>query len=86
MQNIISTRKFPFFDIIEGENFINNDNQINEIPISQENKLNDKNENKEESNINISEISPNQMCAINGIIFICGKVKYKMNENQYLNI
>ena len=41
MQNIISTRKFPFFDIIEGENFINNDNQINEIPISQENKLNE---------------------------------------------
>ena len=82
MQNIISTRKFPFFDIIEGENFINNDNQINEIPISQENKLNDKNEKKEESNINISEISPNQMCAINGIIFICGKVKYKMNEKS----
>ena len=80
----MSTRKFLFFDIIEGEEFINNDDiQSNEISTSQENKLKEKNENiVEESNINISEISPNQMCAINGIIFICGKVKYKMNEKS----
>ena len=78
----MSTRKFLFFDIIEGEEFINNDDiQSNEISTSQENKLKEKNENiVEESNINISEISPNQMCAIDGIVFICGKVNYKMNK------
>ena len=51
----MSTRKFLFFDIIEGEEFINNDDiQSNEISTSQENKLKEKNENiVEESNINI---------------------------------
>ena len=42
----------------------------------------------EESNINISYISPNQICAMDEIVFICGKIKYKINEKlifEYLN-
>ena len=81
----MSTRKFLFFDIIEGEQYIKNDIKSNEISTSQENKIKVKNENiEEESNINISEISPKQMYAIDGIVFICGQVKYKMNEKLIL--
>ena len=67
MNKNLSYRKFQFFDIIEGEEKI---------------KKNTENEEKNQidSNISISNISPYQMFAIDGIIFLSGSAIYKRNE------
>ena len=81
-KNINQIRKFQFFDIIEGEekllkNKISND----------ENKIEEKKENqlKIESKISISNISPNQMFAIDGVIFLSGKAIYKLKIDDEKN-
>ena len=81
-KNINQIRKFQFFDIIEGEekllkNKISND----------ENKIEEKKENqlKIDSKISISNISPNQMFAIDGVIFLSGKAIYKLKIDDEKN-
>ena len=71
-----SYRKFQFFDIIEGEEKIKK-NTENEIKTFEEKK---DNQTILDSNISISNISPYQMFAIDGIIFLSGYAIYKRDE------
>ena len=79
----MSIRKYQFFDIIDGQNYMKNEkeNPTNQISNSfKENLTKEEENNPEESNISVSEISPNRMYAIDGVIFIYGKAIHKMND------
>ena len=79
----VSTRKYQFFDIIEGLNYIKNEKENPTDQITKSNDINLTNveeNNPEESNISVSEISPSQMYAIDGIVFISGKAIHKLDD------
>ena len=67
----LKTLKFNFFQIIKDSEFLNKNNEIS----TEKNK-----EKIDTLNINLSDISPNQMYAIEGVIFICGEAIRKNEE------
>ena len=72
----LKTLKFNFFQIIKDSEFLNKNNEIS----TEKNK-----EKIDTLNINLSDISPNQMYAIEGVIFICGEAIRKNEEKTKKN-
>ena len=70
-------RKFQFFDIVEGKEFIKK-------PVNSITQSNDEEGLKAKPNttstIKLSDVIPHQMYASEGVVFISGKVKKKMKE------
>lgn len=76
-RSLFQSRKFQFFDIKEGKEILNN-TVINDPLLSGDNE-----EKKEEIQIKINDIYPNQMVAAEGIVFISGYVKKLVDKSSF---